>query len=98
MKATFHSFLLAIASCLVGHSAWAEKPADVKPALEQSADMEAALKALGYADVRVFSWRGGLLQGKISFLDGKDIKPTDLNDVVLGATKKIFPGEDIDAR
>jgi hypothetical protein len=98
MKATIHSFLLAIASCMAGQSAWAEKPADAKPALERSEDMEAALAALGYADVRVFTWRGGILQGKISFLDGKDIKPADLSAVVLGATKRLFLGEEIDAR
>src|SRR5262249_14653324 len=75
---------------LGGPCARAAQPADAKPLLQRSEDTETALRAYGFEEVRVFTWRHGLLEGKVTFLDGQTSKPIALSAVVLGTTKELL--------
>jgi hypothetical protein len=98
MKAV-HILILAAVTCVVGPCALAAQSADAKPLLERSEDMEAALSAYGFEEVRVFTWRNGLLKGQITFLDGQKLKPADLSAVVLAVAKKLLAeGEALDPK
>jgi hypothetical protein len=66
------------------------EPAVAQGALERSEDLESALQPLGFDEVRVFSWHGGLLNGKVHFQDGENIKPVDFN-TLTNSVKKLFP-------
>jgi hypothetical protein len=97
MKALFVPFLIGLLGYLAGQRALAAEPAPAKPLLERSEDLEAALPAYGFQETRVFTWRGGILGGKINFLDGQNIKSIDLNTHLLDAARKLFrAGETFD--
>jgi hypothetical protein len=77
----------------------AAEPAGSDLLLERSEDVEAAFKAFDFDEVRVFIWRGGLLEGKVNFLEGGTIKPVDLSDIVLKTAKKLLgKGESLDPK
>jgi hypothetical protein len=94
-----HILIFAAVTCVVGPCALPAQSADAKPLLERSEDMEAALSAYGFDEVRVFTWRNGLLEGKITFLDGQKLKPADLSAVILAVAKKLLrEGEALDPK
>jgi hypothetical protein len=90
MRASFVALLLPSLVFLSDPHACVAEPVNTQPLLERSEDLESAIQLLGFDEVRVFSWRGGLLHGKINFRDGPDIKPVDLNGLGDSA-KKLFP-------
>jgi hypothetical protein len=99
MRALLLPFLLPAVGCFGVQLAWAVEPVGVKLLLERSEDMEAALRAYDFDEIRVFTWRGGLLEGKISVLEGGAIKPVDLGAVVLKTAEKLLDnGESLDPK
>jgi hypothetical protein len=97
MRASVVALLLAAFS-LSGPRAATAEPSKAKLSLERSEDLEMALEAFGFDEVRVFIWRGGILEGKINLQEGQDIKPLDLNGSVLETVKDLLsPGEAIDS-
>jgi hypothetical protein len=99
MRSRFVPFLLVALSCLGGPRAFAVGPTKANLALERSEDLQTALAPLGFDEVRVFTWRGGLLGGSITFQDGQDLQPMDLGAVVLATARKLFrDGEALDPK
>jgi hypothetical protein len=99
MKATFICWLLVSLAWLDGGPSWSAEPGHATPLLERSEDIETALMAYGFAEIRVFTWRGGLLGGKVNFLEGPDSKPVDLSAAILDTAKKtVAKGERLDPR
>jgi hypothetical protein len=90
MRTSFVAFLLAALACLSGQYARVAEPAVAQVALERSEDLESALQPLGFEEVRVLSWHGGLLNGKVYFQDGENIKPVDFN-TLANSVKELFP-------
>jgi hypothetical protein len=79
--------------------AFAGEPGQARLSLERSEDLETAFGAFDFDQVRVFTWRGGILQGKINFQDGQNIKPVDLEERLTKAAKSLLlKGETFDPR
>jgi hypothetical protein len=90
MRASFVAVFLPALVCLSDPHARPAEPAQTQLSLERSEDLERAFELQGFEEVRVFSWRGGLLNGKINFRDGQDSKPVDLNGLGDSA-RRLFP-------
>src|SRR5215467_577392 len=102
MRISFAPFIVAVFAVLIWERAQfvlAADPGDPVTELVGSEDLELALKDLGFDLVHAYTWRGGVLQGKINFQDGSVIKPLDLDSRVLELAKPMFrEGETFDPK
>jgi hypothetical protein len=86
-----------VAALLLTTLAWPSEPrafaaeqGKAELVLERSEDLEMALRAFDFDMVRVFTWRGGLLRGKINFQEGGNIKPVDLEERIAREAKLLL--------
>jgi hypothetical protein len=89
MRALLLPFLLTVITWSGGRCASAAEPVAARLLLERSEDTEAAFRAYGFDEVRVFTWRGGLLEGKVNFREGGAIRPVDLGAALQNTARKL---------
>lgn len=99
MRGAVVALLLITFAWLSERRAFAAEQDKAEPILERSEDLEMALRAFDFDVVRVFTWRGGLLRGKINLQDGDNIKPVDLEERITREAKVLLlKGESFDPK
>ena len=99
MRKAVLAAVLLVTFGLLSERPFAAEPGKGKVSIERSEDIEDAFEAFDFDQVRVFTWCGGILQGKINFQNGQSIEAVDLEErIATKANLLLLKGETFDPK